>query len=106
MKSKKRIERRDFIKITTCALGAHTFFNLSNCTNRVEHGIDNFGGWKGKKLEKTGYFHTEHDGERWWLVTPEGHPFISFGINHYHDGWWIQDYNRDYLDSCRFTTEF
>jgi hypothetical protein len=35
-------------------------------------------------------------GDRWWLVTPEGHPFISFGINHYHAGWWTEDYNRDH----------
>jgi len=37
-------------------------------------------------------FRTEHDGERWWLVTPEGNAFISFGVNHYHAGWWAQDY--------------
>jgi len=57
---------------------------------------DRFGGWKGKTFEATGFFRTEHDGERWWLVTPEGNAFISFGVNHYHAGWWAQDYNRDH----------
>jgi len=56
---------------------------------------DHFGGWTGKTFEATGFFRTEHDGKRWWLVTPEGNAFISFGVNHYHDGWWAQDYNRD-----------
>ena len=27
-------------------------------------------------------------------VTPEGNAFISFGVNHYHAGWWAQDHNR------------
>ncbi len=58
--------------------------------------LDRFGGWKGKSFEATGFFRTEHDGRRWWLVTPEGNAFISFGINHYHAGWWAQDYNRDH----------
>lgn len=58
--------------------------------------LDRFGGWKGKQFEATGFFRTEHDGERWWLVTPEGHAFLSLGINHYHPGWWAQNYNREH----------
>ena len=58
--------------------------------------LDRFGGWKEKQFEATGFFRTEHDGERWWLVTPEGNAFLSLGINHYHPGWWAQDYNREY----------
>ena len=45
--------------------------------------LDRFGGWKGKQFEATGFFRTEHDGQRWWLVTPEGNAFLSSGINHY-----------------------
>jgi hypothetical protein len=58
--------------------------------------LDRFGGWIGKQFEATGFFRTEHDGKRWWLVTPEGNAFISFGVNHYHAGWWAQEYNRDH----------
>lgn len=29
----------------------------------------------------SGYFRTEHDGSRWWLVTPEGYPFYSLGLD-------------------------
>ncbi len=57
---------------------------------------DRFGGWTGKQFEATGFFRTEHDGERWWLVTPEGHPFISFGLNHFHAAFWNYPYNSEH----------
>ena len=72
---------------------------------------DQYGGWTGKKFEATGFFRVEKD-ERWWLVTPEGNAFLSFGINHLHPHLWKQDYNReawkkrlgiDNLDSREFT---
>ena len=72
---------------------------------------DQYGGWTGKKFEATGFFRIEKD-ERWWLVTPEGNAFLSFGINHLHPHLWKQDYNReawkkrlgiDNLDSREFT---
>ncbi len=56
--------------------------------------FDRFGGWTGKKFEATGFFRVEKE-ERWWLVTPEGNAFLSFGINHLHPNWWKQTYNRD-----------
>lgn len=58
--------------------------------------LDRFGGWTGKSFEATGFFRTQHDGQRWWLVTPEGNAFITFGLNHYHAGWWYEDYNQDH----------
>lgn len=44
--------------------------------------LDGFGGWlKGPQLEATGFFRVaKHEG-RWYLVTPEGHPFFSLGMN-------------------------
>ena len=39
------------------------------------------GGTTEKVFEATGFFRTEHDGERWWLVDPEGHGFYSLGLN-------------------------
>jgi hypothetical protein len=68
------------------------------CTSvyAAEMEVDRYGGWKGKQFEATGFFRTEHDGERWWLVTPEGSAFLSLGINHYHPGWWTMDENRDH----------
>ncbi len=41
-----------------------------------------FGGdTSGPQFEATGYFRTEHDGQRWWLVDPEGWPFWSAGVD-------------------------
>lgn len=50
-------------------------------------GHDELGGWAdGPQLEATGWFRTEkHDG-KWWLVTPEGHLFMSWGVNCIYHG--------------------
>lgn len=93
------MDRRKYFKQSAYAI-ALLCLALSACSTGPgktgKMGFDSYGGWTGKELTKTGYFHTEHDGERWWFVTPEGHAFLSFGINHYHEGWWAQDYNRDH----------
>ncbi len=88
------IPRRGFLKSTAIALGAS--FSLPAWAKFDSVNRDRFGGWTQKKFTATGFFRTEHDGDRWWMVTPEGHAFISWGVNHYHDGWWAQHYNRHY----------
>ncbi|MEH6593035.1 MAG: beta-galactosidase [Halioglobus sp.] len=40
-----------------------------------------YGGTKAKQFKATGFFRTHHDGERWWLVDPEGYAFYSIGID-------------------------
>lgn len=40
-----------------------------------------YGGWKEKRFRATGFFRTEYDGKRWWLVDPEGYAFLSAGID-------------------------
>jgi len=46
-----------------------------------EHSIDKFGGYNDIQFEATGFFRLER-ADRWWFVTPEGHAFLSFGVNH------------------------
>lgn len=41
---------------------------------------DAYGGWKVAQLGATGFFRVQQYGGRWWLVTPEGHPFIGKGV--------------------------
>jgi agarase len=41
---------------------------------------DSYGGWLKLKGRKTGFFHTEQIGGRWWFVTPEGNAFFAHGI--------------------------
>ncbi len=55
--------------------------------------LDKYGGWMHKKFKATGFFRVEKD-KRWWLVTPEGHAFLSFGINHVYPDLWNQAYNQ------------
>ncbi len=50
---------------------------------------DGYGGVKSVTTRATGFFRTEQIQGRWWLITPEGHGFISAGINHV-------DYREDY----------
>ena len=43
---------------------------------------DKFAGWTGgMPFEASGFFRTEKRDGRWYLVTPEGHPFYSLGVN-------------------------
>ncbi|NBA94604.1 beta-agarase [Pseudomonas sp. R5(2019)] len=49
---------------------------------REKQPLDKFGGWtKGPTFDVTGFFHTQKRDGRWYLVTPEGHPFYSLGVN-------------------------
>ena len=49
--------------------------------------LDRFGGARGLRFRAAGAFRLERASfgegpERWWLVTPEGHAFLGFGVNH------------------------
>ena len=89
------MNRRSFNKLAATALASHGLA-IDNpvlaATSAKDR--DRFGGWKGRKFEATGFFRAEKD-ERWWLVTPEGNAFLSFGINHLYPDLWRQDYNRE-----------
>lgn len=39
-----------------------------------------WGGFLDKRFEATGWFRVQHDGERWWMVDPDGYAFFSNGI--------------------------
>ncbi len=56
---------------------------LRNLIDTATFGLDysTFGGWKKKKFNATGFFRTQFDGKRWWLVDPEGYAFISAGMD-------------------------
>ncbi len=43
---------------------------------------DRYGGWRCLQMGASGYFRLESFAGRCWFVTPEGHPFISIGLNH------------------------
>jgi hypothetical protein len=37
--------------------------------------LDQYGGWIGLKGQRTGFFHVENLGNRWWFITPEGNAY-------------------------------
>ena len=83
------MKRRDFLLSAIPAV-----VGISRNRSMVNDSVlDKYGGWTGKKFEATGFFRVEKD-RRWWLVTPEGNAFLSFGINHLHTDWFRQDFSR------------
>ncbi len=42
----------------------------------------NYGGWTATKAKATGFFRTEQIDGVWWFVDPDGHLFVSKGVNH------------------------
>lgn len=44
-------------------------------------GFSKWGGWKEKRFDATGFFRTQWDGNRWWLVDPDGCAFWSAGVD-------------------------
>ncbi len=47
----------------------------------LPNGFSRWGGWKDLRFEATGFFRTQHDGKRWWLVDPDGYAFWSAGVD-------------------------
>lgn len=91
----KGMNRRAFGRImTACAAGLGFQETHRMLAAEASPARDRFGGWKGSRFTATGFFRVEKD-ERWWLVTPEGNAFLSFGINHLYPDLWRQDYNRE-----------
>jgi len=47
--------------------------------------LDRFGGTNTIKGEKTGKWHIERIGGRYWWITPEGNGYYLLGVNHIHN---------------------
>lgn len=89
------MKRRDFVQfMIAAALGHSCARPLSAAQPIARSALDRFGGWTGKKFAASGFFRVEKD-DRWWLVTPEGNAFLSFGINHLYPDLFKQAYNRE-----------
>jgi hypothetical protein len=46
-----------------------------------DFGYGRYGGYKSTQAKATGFFRVEEIDGRWWFVDPEGHLFLSTGIN-------------------------
>ena len=55
---------------------------LADANHTLPETMSKWGGWKKKRLgQGTGFFQTHHDGNRWWLVDPDGYYFWSAGMD-------------------------
>ncbi|MBW2173386.1 MAG: hypothetical protein JRF64_01830 [Deltaproteobacteria bacterium] len=87
------MKRREFLQcIMAASLGHRVVRSSPVFADSSAGNLDRFGGWTGRRFKSTGYFRLEKD-DRWWLVTPEGNAFLSFGINHLYPDLWKQAYN-------------
>ncbi len=50
-------------------------FNISN-----DPEINAYGSWKVNQSSATGFFRVEKKGDRWWIIDPDGYPFIHKGV--------------------------
>ncbi len=70
----------------------------SSISSTVVKEVAKYGGCLDKPFddgEDLGFFRTLYDGGQWWLVTPDNHAFLSFGLNHFHSGLWAKDWNKE-----------
>jgi len=55
---------------------------LNNSNHSLPEYFSRWGGWKSRRLvDGTGFFSVHEDGNRWWLVDPDGYAFWSSGID-------------------------
>ena len=74
------ITRRHFLLHLPIALIVGS--SVGSAKNEGEY--DEYAGWRKIRGIKTGFFHTQRIGGRWWFVTPQGHGFFSMGVNTVH----------------------
>lgn len=61
--------------LTTVLLTAVTL-----CSDQLP--LDRYQGYAPVKRRATGEFRTEQISSRWFLITPDGHPYLTIGVNH------------------------
>ena len=75
-----------------------TVFALSSCSTPS---LDQYGGDMSRTFTEgsNGYFRTAKDAAgRWWLVTPDNHAFLSYGLNHFHAMYFSIDENKKFFE--------
>jgi hypothetical protein len=79
------------------AAHAHEQASLANVSSQ-DANTDAYGGRLDvQNLRATGWFHTQKIGDRWQLVTPDGHAFFSLGVNAV-----VADEGRSYVEGREF----
>jgi len=56
--------------------------SLENFSTESEAAHSEYGGRMDVTLDATGFFRVEKIGDRWWLIDPEGHPYMAAGMGY------------------------
>lgn len=75
-----QVRRREFVRFFCCV--AFSSVTLSSCRSEKAEETCRYGGWVKVKRKATGFFRTKQVNGVWWFVDPDGHLFISKGVNH------------------------
>lgn len=59
---------------------ARTVDKLPGFKTQKPAAISIYGGWKAWQKEATGFFRTQKIDNRWWIIDPEGYPFIHKAV--------------------------
>ncbi len=59
---------------------ATTLKSLKNFKASEEPTLNNYGSWQVNRQNSTGFFRTQKIGDRWWIIDPQGYPFIHKGV--------------------------
>jgi len=59
---------------------AKTLDKLPGFKIKADPALNNYGSWKINQSAATGFFRVEKRADRWWIVDPEGYPFIHRGV--------------------------
>jgi len=65
---------------------AKTINKLPGFKIKADPALNNYGGWKINQSTATGFFRVEKKADRWWIVDPEGYPFIHKGVAVFRPG--------------------
>lgn len=65
---------------------ALTIDRLSGFRLKKEPQTSQYGGWKIGQQRATGFFRTEKIDNRWWIIDPEGYPFIHRAVVAFNPG--------------------
>nr|WP_294897917.1 hypothetical protein [uncultured Pedobacter sp.] len=59
---------------------AKTLASLKSFKAHKEPDLNSFGSWKVNQQQSTGFFRTQKIKDRWWIIDPEGYPYINKGV--------------------------
>jgi hypothetical protein len=65
---------------------AKTIDKLPGFKIKADPALNSFGSWKVNQSTATGFFRVEKKGDRWWIIDPEGYPFIHKGVAVFRPG--------------------